>query len=250
MQTKCTFAMVAMLFAAPALVHAACGDGVRDGTEQCDGTDLGGETCTTLTAGFAQGGTLTCNADCTFNTTDCKRAFLESLIPSRGGANRCQLEFAVPGTTAVKTAPTKRQCSDGDGECDDDQSFNNQCTFRLQLCLNVPDPKVNGCPFISGPGKVFRIEVLQPKTPDVVQRVLTAATQLGTGAGVATNASGNAVSYSPPIQSFQCGGASLIVPTRGTPGHARPGKVKIKVRSSDNTGRVKAVGQLTLICNP
>lgn len=36
--------------------------------EQCDGTDLGGNTC--LSQGFA-GGTLACNTDCTFDTSGC-----------------------------------------------------------------------------------------------------------------------------------------------------------------------------------
>jgi hypothetical protein len=48
---------------------ASCGDGVRNATEQCDGADLGGQSCTGL--GFDQG-TLGCNAgSCTFNTTGC-----------------------------------------------------------------------------------------------------------------------------------------------------------------------------------
>jgi len=256
MQTKCAFAVLAgLLLVVPGIARAVCGDGVIDGGERCDGADLGGETCTTLTAGFAQGGTLTCNPDCTFNADDCRRAFVETLIPSRGTKNRCQLEWAVPGTTAAKGQSTKRQCSDGDSGCDDDHSFNNQCTFRLQLCLNVPDPKVAGCPYIQGPGKVFRIEVLQPRaTSDVnakvMMNVLDAASGLATGAGATANVNGNAVSYQPPITDFQCGGSSLIVPLRGTTGHARPGKVKIKVRSSDNSGRVKAIGVLTLVCNP
>jgi hypothetical protein len=49
---------------------AACGDGVAavDFNEDCDGADLGGESCTGL--GFADGGALACAA-CLFNTSDC-----------------------------------------------------------------------------------------------------------------------------------------------------------------------------------
>jgi hypothetical protein len=46
-----------------------CGDGTLNGTEQCEGTDMGGETC--QTQGYDMGN-LTCNADCTFNTSGCE----------------------------------------------------------------------------------------------------------------------------------------------------------------------------------
>ncbi len=45
-----------------------CGNGLREGSEQCDGSDLGGQTC--QSQGFP-GGTLSCNGDCTFNTSGC-----------------------------------------------------------------------------------------------------------------------------------------------------------------------------------
>lgn len=45
-----------------------CGDGIRNGTEQCDGAQLGGMTCITL--GFDQG-TLACTASCTLDTSGC-----------------------------------------------------------------------------------------------------------------------------------------------------------------------------------
>jgi len=47
---------------------AVCGNGLREGSEQCDGPDLGGQTC--QSRGFS-GGTLACNGDCTFNTAGC-----------------------------------------------------------------------------------------------------------------------------------------------------------------------------------
>jgi len=49
---------------------AACGDGVRNGAEACDGQDLGGRICTT--EGFG-GGELRCHADCTLDTSGCSR---------------------------------------------------------------------------------------------------------------------------------------------------------------------------------
>lgn len=45
-----------------------CGDGVRNGTDECDGSDLGGHTC--QSQGFSDG-TLTCTAGCIFDTSNC-----------------------------------------------------------------------------------------------------------------------------------------------------------------------------------
>lgn len=47
---------------------AFCGNGVREGSEACDGSDFGGQTC--QSQGFA-GGTLSCTATCTLNTSNC-----------------------------------------------------------------------------------------------------------------------------------------------------------------------------------
>ena len=43
-------------------------DGIKEENEQCDGTQLGGETC--VSQGF-DSGTLSCNANCIFDTTNC-----------------------------------------------------------------------------------------------------------------------------------------------------------------------------------
>lgn len=45
-----------------------CGNGKVEGNEQCDGSDLGGKTCSSI--GYA-GGTLGCDASCKFNTISC-----------------------------------------------------------------------------------------------------------------------------------------------------------------------------------
>lgn len=50
---------------------AFCGNAAVDGTEQCDGTALGGATCQSL--GFASG-TLTCAIGCRFDTSGCVAA--------------------------------------------------------------------------------------------------------------------------------------------------------------------------------
>jgi len=47
---------------------SVCGNGFIDGAEDCDGSDLGGQTCVGL--GY-DGGTLSCKADCTFDLSGC-----------------------------------------------------------------------------------------------------------------------------------------------------------------------------------
>ena len=48
-----------------------CGNGVANPGEQCDGPDLGGNTCMDA---VQRGGTLRCNADCTLDVADCTLA--------------------------------------------------------------------------------------------------------------------------------------------------------------------------------
>jgi hypothetical protein len=45
-----------------------CGDGVRNGTEECDGADLGSATCEGM---GAAAGSLACAADCTYDLSGC-----------------------------------------------------------------------------------------------------------------------------------------------------------------------------------
>jgi len=62
-------------------VIAFCGNGTVEEGEQCDGSDLAGQTCESL--GYA-GGTLSCNPDCTFDTSGCtiERVAPEALLPA------------------------------------------------------------------------------------------------------------------------------------------------------------------------
>jgi hypothetical protein len=50
------------------ITPSVCGNGIQEPGEQCDGADLGGQTCISL--GFISG-TLSCNLGCTFNTSGC-----------------------------------------------------------------------------------------------------------------------------------------------------------------------------------
>jgi hypothetical protein len=234
--------------AAPLAGHAACGDGVRDGTDACDGTDFGESTCTTVTGGFAPGGTLACKADCTLDTTDCRRAFLESLVPAARGpaANRCHLEWGTVGTSAVPNKPTNRTCSEGDPTCDQDRQFNNACRMRIQICFNVPDPRIQ-----CAPGRIIRFDLLAPKVTSPQQEAAASILQAASEAAIGASAiEGNGVRFGPPIQDFSCGATNVTVPLRGKAGRAKKGKLKIRARTSDNSGKVRSIGLLTLTCTP
>lgn len=50
----------------------ACGDGVLDPGEQCDGSALAGKSCVTIGQGFV-GGTLACKNSCTYETSGCDK---------------------------------------------------------------------------------------------------------------------------------------------------------------------------------
>jgi len=62
-----------------------CGDGIKNGKDQCDGKDLGGATCSSL---GKNGGTLTCDGKCSYDVTNCTWAI-------GGGGSGSDPGFAV-----------------------------------------------------------------------------------------------------------------------------------------------------------
>jgi hypothetical protein len=57
--------------------QGACGNGIVDGMENCDGADLRGATCASATMGARPVGTLFCSPFCTFDTTFCAGGFFD-----------------------------------------------------------------------------------------------------------------------------------------------------------------------------
>ncbi|MEI6379183.1 MAG: S8 family peptidase [Candidatus Falkowbacteria bacterium] len=66
--------------------NSVCGDGIKNGSEECDRTDLGGASC--VSKGFA-GGTLGCSSNCTLNTASCIRSNAVCGDGIKNGTEQC-----------------------------------------------------------------------------------------------------------------------------------------------------------------
>ena len=122
-------------------VAQACGNGVIDSGEQCDQSNLNGQTC--ASQGFAAG-VLKCGAGCTFNTSGCS-------------ANR----FIDNGDGTVSDLQTglmweKKDNLDGDANYDDPHDAENLYTWSVTVpAYDVPTGtvftdflyKLNNCTF-------------------------------------------------------------------------------------------------------
>lgn len=87
---------------------AVCGNNLREGTEQCDGTDLASQTC--VLKGFASG-TLKCSATCTFDTSSCVAKTITTTTSSGGGgggSNKGATDV-TPLVTSDNTVGTKTE---------------------------------------------------------------------------------------------------------------------------------------------
>ena len=114
-------------------VAPSCENDVREGSEECDGTDLDGKTCADID-GF-KSGTLACNAACTFNTdacvVDCVVDASFEDCNTMGGANEC---CPVNGMASVCSAdfstPLCIQTCDGHEDC----GFSMICSTQISGC--------------------------------------------------------------------------------------------------------------------
>ncbi len=102
----------------------ACGNGVAEAGEECDGTDLGSATCATVRSGIYGGGELSCREDCTFDTTGCVPA-------DHCGNARLESEF---GEACDGTDLGSETCV-GHGYAGGELSCNVDCTLDLSGCI-------------------------------------------------------------------------------------------------------------------
>ncbi len=98
--------------------NGTCGDGVKNGTEACDEEDLGDQTCGSLGFDPTDGGVLTCNANCTFDTSGCGGSVCGNGILEEGEA--CDDE-QLGGATCVTLGYTGGLLA-CNGECQFDVS--------------------------------------------------------------------------------------------------------------------------------
>lgn len=133
-------------------VLARCGDGVVTGAEQCDGANLGtrpnADSCT-LGHGFYEGTTVTCNADCTYNLSNCTRICGDGIKDpeeicdgSALGPDTCQTlgfyEGTMPacnGACQYDTSTCSRKC--GDGVKDPEEACDGGLLGQLTTCQQL-----------------------------------------------------------------------------------------------------------------
>ena len=108
----------------------SCGDGTRDGSDQCDGADLGGATCATVLQRSGATGTLACAKNCTFDTSAC-RSCGDGVINNQG--EQCD-GVALGGKTCATVNPS----ATGTLACASD------CTLDASGCSFCGDGKKNG----------------------------------------------------------------------------------------------------------
>lgn len=101
-----------------------CGNNNAEGTEECDGTDLNGQSCIGL--GY-DGGTLNCDSNCTYDTSSCA-----TTSPTCGN-NIKEAGEACDGTDLNGASCSNFGFSNGTLAC-----YGN-CTYNLSACFN-PNP--------------------------------------------------------------------------------------------------------------
>lgn len=121
-----------------------CGDGFRDETEECDGTDLSGQTC--LDHGF-DGGDLACTNGCTFDTSGCCESTCATENASRCADTVIETCTSVNGclawTAGVNCADTELVCDDASGSAECRAGCINGC--QNEDDLRCRDNKIEIC---------------------------------------------------------------------------------------------------------
>lgn len=121
-------------------IEPVCGDGVAQGTEVCDGSDLRAETCGSQ--GFL-GGILTCDASCALNTSACTSVVTgcadgeRQFCGNMASTNACDqgVQVCSGGTwgACARNTPISEVCGDG---------IDNNCEGRIdEGCARLPQTK-------------------------------------------------------------------------------------------------------------
>ncbi len=156
-------------------VPVVCSDG-----NYCDGT----ETCNEATGACQAGGTLPCSPG------------------GRSPLRTCTAEWYVDDPNNLGGALAKKHvCRQGDSSCDHDSSATT-CTFRVAVCLRVPDPRfVPACTLADVSGYELPRSLLKRSTG--IASALMAALDSLPGARVGGMFS-NSVTFSPVVDETEC----------------------------------------------
>lgn len=143
--------------------EALCGDSIISGSEQCDGTNIAGATCASL--GFAPNGgdAITCNDDCTFDTSECRdsicgneniEAGFEVCDGERFGGRTCRTEGLFAGTLSCDDECTAIGTDDcvpnicGNGTVEGEEVCDG--TLASVTCRDLEVPEGDGETFAGG----------------------------------------------------------------------------------------------------
>ena len=99
-----------------------CGNGIVEGEEECDGSDLNGQDCTTIGQGFT-GGTLACRDYCLFDTSGCT-----------GGSEDCGNGVIDAGEECDGTELDGSTCADVGNYTGGTLACATDCTYDTSSC--------------------------------------------------------------------------------------------------------------------
>jgi cysteine-rich repeat protein len=153
---------------APSVCALTCGDSVINPGEQCDGANLNGQNC--ISRGF-DAGTLTCNANCTFNTLGCSLNCGNGVLDAGescddfnnnngdGCSSLCSVElgFSCSGQPSVCVSTCGNGTINVGEECDDNNTISsdgcsNLCTIETLFFSE----------YVEGSGSSKAVEIKNP----------------------------------------------------------------------------------------
>jgi hypothetical protein len=116
-----------------------CGDGIAEGTEECDTADLRGETCNTATFGALPNGTLGCYGDCTLDVSNCVAAAPFCGDGMVNGTEECDSSAGSPFAGETCSTVTAGVFPLGALECDLCTIDESACVRSCDTCLTAND---------------------------------------------------------------------------------------------------------------
>ncbi|GAH16612.1 unnamed protein product, partial [marine sediment metagenome] len=105
-----------------------CGNYFKEAEEECDRDDLGEQDCVSLSRGF-DGGILSCNDDCTFNTSGCTTTPPPPSPPPSNGGGSTETKVILQGKAYHSSLITVLK----DGKVAVTTVADSQANFKIQI---------------------------------------------------------------------------------------------------------------------